>query len=665
MNSARKDGLVLRHWKREGDAAPNVAGLPVTPADSNAASEMDTDDRPAANIEDSRAAKWNVRIDRPRYSAEEYDTHLKNADWSKEETDYLVDLAIEFDLRWVVIIDRYDFRPQPKSEPSEDAMAIDTPTPHPKPRTMEDLKSRYYAVAAKCMALRTPLSSMNPTEFEEHEKMTKFDPRKETVRKQYVEKLFLRTPEEAHEEELLLKELSRIVLNQEKLYEDRRALYDRLEAPRAINPAAAHASTTVYQSSQGLQQLMQTMMQSQRLRDAEKREKRRSALGVDTETANSHSSSAADLRTGGGGGGGGGRSSMGSASAGGGGGHEKRQPHPTPQHRHFNQAERVRFGISYPQERLTSGVQFRHERVVKASQAKSAVQTTRINDALAELGIPSRLLMPTNRVVTEYERLVEGVKQLVEIRKMREKVDGEIKIWEAQRRLANGDGADEVDDQTAGESAATNAQSEQAKDEGASKEAEPKEGENGEDASKVENKEDDDEEEADEAARTKAEEKVEDEDETEHLENSRLEVEEDVKDEDEDGDGEGSNASQAVEEEDEDEEDDDDEEEEGEGEAEAEAEGEDEEQSDDEDDDDEGENEDERAEVEKDGNAVNSSENQVDDNNEDGENEDPEAEANEANEPDDGSSTRARSMRKRSASVISAVSNKSTKRQKK
>ena len=662
MNSARKDGLVLRHWKREGDAAPNVAGLPVTPADSNAASEMDTDDRPAANIEDSRAAKWNVKIDRPRHSAEEYDTHLKNADWSKEETDYLVDLAIEFDLRWVVIIDRYDFRPKPNSsDPSDDAMAIDAPTPQPKPRTMEDLKSRYYAVAAKCMALRTPLSSMNPTEFEEHEKMTKFDPKKETVRKQYVEKLFLRTPEEAHEEDLLLKELSRIVLNQEKLYEDRRALYDRLEAPRAINPAAAHASTTVYQSSQGLQQLMQTMMQSQRLRDAEKREKRRSALGVDTETANSHSS-AADLRTGGGGGG---RSSIGSASAGG-GGHEKRQPHPTPQHRHFTQAERVRFGISYPQERLTSGVQFRHERVVKASQAKSAVQTTRINDALAELGIPSRLLMPTNRVVAEYERLVEGVKQLVEIRKMREKVDGEIKIWEAQRRLANGDGADEVDDQTAGENAATNAHSEQPKDEGVNKEAEPKEAEPGENASKVESKEDDDDEEAAENARTKAEEKAENEDETERLENSRVEVEEDVKDEDEDEDGEGSNASQVVEEEedeDEDEEEEDEEEEEGKGEG--GAEGDDEEQSDDDDDDDEGENEDERAEVDKDGQAIDGSENQVDDSNEDDENEDRETGANDPNEADDGSSTRARSMRKRSASVISTVSNKSTKRQKK
>lgn len=657
MNSARKDGLVLRHWKREGDAAPNVAALPVTPADSNAASEMDTDDRPAPNIEDSRAAKWNVKIDRPRYSVEEYDTHLKNDDWSKEETDYLVDLAIDYDLRWVVIIDRYDCQPPPKSsEPSEDAMAIDHPTPQPKPRTMEDLKARYYAIAAKCMALRTPLSSMNPTEFEEHEKMLKFDPNKETLRKQYVEKLFFRTPEEAHEEELLLKELSRIVLNQEKLFEDRKALHDRLEAPRSINQAAAHASTTVYQSSQGLQQLMQTMMQSQRLREAEKREKRRSALGVDTETANSQS--AADLRTGGG------RGSMGSASAG--GGHDKRQPHPTPQHRPFSQAERVRFGISYPQERLTSGVQFRHERVVKASQAKSAVQTSRINDALAELGIPPRLLMPTNRVVTEYERLVEGVKQLVEIRKMREKVDGEIKIWEAQRRLANGDDADEGDDQTAGENAATNAQGEPSKDEEVDKEPKIKESEHGDDASKVESKEEDEEEEADEGTRNDAEEKVEEEDETEHLEDSRAEAEEDVKDEDEDEDGEASNASPVVEEE-EDEEDDDDDDDEEEGEGEAEGEGEDEEQSED-DDEDQGENEDEdeRAEVEKDGDAVNSSENQVDDSNEEGENEDAEAAgANEANEPDDGSATRARSMQKRSASVISAVSNKSTKRQKK
>ena len=115
MNSARKDGLILRHWRREGEVSSNASGLPVTPADSNAASEMDTDDRGTSTIEDSRAAKWNVKIARPQYSAEEYETHLKNSDWSKEETDYLMVLATDFDLRWVVIGDRYDYKPSAPS----------------------------------------------------------------------------------------------------------------------------------------------------------------------------------------------------------------------------------------------------------------------------------------------------------------------------------------------------------------------------------------------------------------------------------------------------------------------------------------------------------------------------------------------------------------------
>ncbi|KAG8528085.1 uncharacterized protein KY384_007001 [Bacidia gigantensis] len=436
MNSARKDGFILRHWRREGEAPTNVTGLPATPADSNAASEMDTDDKGTSGIEDSRWTKYNVKVARPQYSQEEYVTHLKNEDWSKEETDYLLDLATDFDLRWVIVGDRYEYisSTSPQDQTSG-TVEVDQPEPQAKSRTTEDLKARYYTVAAKCMTLRTPLSSMNPTEFDTHEKMTKYEPKREALRKQYAEKLFRRSPEEAHEEELLLKELSRIVINQEKLYQDRKALYDRLEAPRPINPAAAHASTTVYQSSQGLHQLMQSMMQQQRIRETERREKRRATLGIDTENANSQN--ALDGRAQ--------RGSIGSAST----MHDKRQSHPTPQHRPLTHSERAKFGVSYPQERLTSGVQFRHERVVKASQAKSAVQTSRINDALAELGIPPRLSMPTAKVVTEYERLIEGVKTLVEVRKLKEKVEGEIKIWEHQKMLADGGGEDILMEQAA------------------------------------------------------------------------------------------------------------------------------------------------------------------------------------------------------------------------
>ena len=443
MNSARKDGLILQHWRREGESSIISAGLPVTPADSNAASEMDTDDKTTTGIQDSMAVKWNVKVERPRYSDEEYETYFKSDQWSRQETDYLVDLVIDLDLRWPVIGDRYAWEPAAAPRPDPDSMEVDTQeTPAPT-RTTEDLKARYYKVAAKCLELRTPLSSMNPNEFDTHEKMTKFDPERETYRKKYAERLLLRTQEETNEEERLLKELQRIVNDQEKLLEDRKSLYDRLEAPRPINSAAAQASTTIYQSSQGLNQLMQSMMQTQRLRASEQREKRRSAaLGIDTENANAHGIGDGRAQ----------RSSHGSAFP----GHEKRQSHPMPQHRQLTHAERTKFGVSYPQERLVSGVMFRHERVVKASQAKSAVQTSRIGDALAELGIPARLVMPTARVVTEYERLVESVKNLVEVRKMREKVDGEIRVFEAQKELVDGDGAASQLDEMPGTDHSTN-----------------------------------------------------------------------------------------------------------------------------------------------------------------------------------------------------------------
>ena len=30
--------------------------------------------------------KYNVKVDRPQYTDEQYETHLKSEDWSKEET---------------------------------------------------------------------------------------------------------------------------------------------------------------------------------------------------------------------------------------------------------------------------------------------------------------------------------------------------------------------------------------------------------------------------------------------------------------------------------------------------------------------------------------------------------------------------------------------------
>ena len=411
-NSARKDGLILRHWRRKGDVVNGGSAMPVTPADSNAASEMEQDDKATPAVPDSYWAKYNVKVERPQYTDEQYETHLKSEYWSKEETDYLVDLATEFDLRWVVISDRYDYSPSEKPKTDEDSMAV---TLQAKPRTQEDMKARYYDVAAKTMVLHNPLSSMSSSEFDAHEKMTKYDPIRETQRKRYAEQLMHRTKEEKDEEEYLLRELSRIVSSQEKLSQERKALYDRLEAAPSSTRADSY-STTMYQTSQGLTQLMQNLLTQNKNKELEKKEKRRSLL-EGGETAGPSSFHPMDRSQ---------RQSLSGPS------HGQRLSDATGR-RPLTQQEQKKYGVTHPNERLTGGIQFRHERITKAGQAKSGVQTSRIGAALTELKIPPRLVMPTAKVVTEYERLIESIKHLLEVRKVSEKIEGEIKVLVAQK----------------------------------------------------------------------------------------------------------------------------------------------------------------------------------------------------------------------------------------
>ncbi|CAI0386279.1 unnamed protein product [Linum tenue] len=96
-NSARKDTLQLYHWVRV------VNGVPPTG--------------------DYSFAKYNKSIEVTKYTDEEYAQHLTDPSWTKQETDQLFDLCEQFDLRFVIIADRF-----------------------PSSRTMEELKDRYYSV---------------------------------------------------------------------------------------------------------------------------------------------------------------------------------------------------------------------------------------------------------------------------------------------------------------------------------------------------------------------------------------------------------------------------------------------------------------------------------------------------------------------------------------
>nr|CAI9706576.1 unnamed protein product [Rangifer tarandus platyrhynchus] len=118
-------------------------------------------------------SKKTVQV--PVYSEQEYQLYLHDDAWTKAETDHLFDLSRRFDLRFVVIHDRYDHQQFKK-------------------RSVEDLKERYYHICAKLANVR----AMPGTEL----KIPVFDAGHERRRKEQLERLYNRTPEQVAEEEL-------------------------------------------------------------------------------------------------------------------------------------------------------------------------------------------------------------------------------------------------------------------------------------------------------------------------------------------------------------------------------------------------------------------------------------------------------------------------------
>lgn len=159
LNPARKDHLQLFHWRRVADPNEPPKEYPF--------------------------AKLNTRIDNhiPKYDEKEYNMLLLCDQWTKEETDYLLDMCTRFDLRFVVIHDRWDRRRFPVA------------------RTVEDFKERYYFVYNQLAKARA---------FMEPPKCKEYDAQHERKRKQQLTNLFNRTQEQIEEEENLVSELKKI-----------------------------------------------------------------------------------------------------------------------------------------------------------------------------------------------------------------------------------------------------------------------------------------------------------------------------------------------------------------------------------------------------------------------------------------------------------------------
>lgn len=369
----------MRHWARK-----EVAVGTAQAQEQGEKMEVDGEGEAAKKEELYPFAKFDVKPNVPVYDDVEYATAMEDPDWSREETDYLYELCREYDLRWVIITDRYSF-------------------PNGKARSMEDLKARYYHSYRNLLAHRTPVSTMTHAEQTLYNSLN-FDKDKETHRKKLAAVLLDRTPEEIAEEEYLISELKRIIASKDRMLEERNEIFARLEAPNHVGSIAA------YQGSAGLAQLAQMMLNN------DKNKKRKSiAAGMGTPTSESAPASSMAARD------------------------KKAVVAPnTPTLKRLSSEDETRLGISH-HEKLSQGVSVRSSKIgtVKGSHQQ------KLYAMMTELQIPQTLTMPTAKTVARMDQLIAACVNLIDVRKALDKVEQEVRVERARLKALEETGEEE------------------------------------------------------------------------------------------------------------------------------------------------------------------------------------------------------------------------------
>jgi DNA methyltransferase 1-associated protein 1 len=342
-----------------------------------------------ASTETPSFTKYNVEPEVPSFTGPQYEEHLKHKDWTYEETNYLIDTYKECNGKWAVIIDRYD-RPE---------------------RSMEDLKARFYYVSAQMLQLETPIQSMTAPQYKMYETLKNFNPTHETSRKRLAEGHLQRKKDEVDEEAVLLAELQRIMANQESLDNLREDLRRRLDYPKA------NTNSYQYSTSQALHTLWQQLVNADRQRKTQRLRvgTAQSATSIETPSGAGQTSAPGRLRE-----------SNASTAA-----HE---PEPSTSSTKLSAKDKLRFGVTEvgPGEKLPSGVSFASDKLSKPRIAKSSVQSEKIAAILAHVQVPELIALPTAPVIEAFESLMGKLHVLLDMRKVAEKEEQELKVREAE-----------------------------------------------------------------------------------------------------------------------------------------------------------------------------------------------------------------------------------------
>lgn len=401
QNQARDDGLVLNHWVRGGELTQN-------------------DQYPFAAL--------NTQISFPSMAQDDYDAlKLDTPGWTLDETKYLMDLCSEWDLRWPVIYDRWEWQsaddatddvdvemedaPKIKEEDAEGKDDKNDKDEKPKEekrsgreRSIEDLKERFYMVVAAMSKFpdKYAAEGYNLTSI-------KFPRDMEIKRKQYLERLLARSPAEIAEEEALILKSRKLELSAAKMLQERQELLKLLDAPQPSSSVAQ------FQTSQGLAHLTATLNDKSKkggkptkdgsvgpqvperagsVEKTTKKEDVKEAKKATKEDKKAATTIAAAIS------------------------------------KKLTTKEEAAYGISY-HDKLTAGVYLRSSKV---TTFKPTIQT-KIVAALQDIGIPSKPVMPTAKVCAKFESIQHSMSVLLETKRAADKLETEIRLLRGQKQL--------------------------------------------------------------------------------------------------------------------------------------------------------------------------------------------------------------------------------------
>ncbi|GAA6022548.1 hypothetical protein JCM11491_005596 [Sporobolomyces phaffii] len=389
-----RDKLVLRHWVK--DVAKDYRdGTP-----------------------DAKFSKFNTTSQPFSYTDDEYDQWLKADQWSKPETDHLFDLAREYDLRFIVMADRWQLAPE---------------------RSVDALKDRYYSIC-RTLAERRPdpsITSVTTTTSdvaaaaEDKERLDKqrhetvqsfaFDLAREVERKNYLRSLLARTPQQIAEEDFLYVESRRIEQNYHRVATERHELLRLLGQREGVGINAPLGDGAIISIA---------------------------ANGTTLKAA-------AVAGAGGVGGAGSAAAAIGPAGA---GGHSKKKMHgwefegngnglpegwagegskrkATAAQDAANCIERHPApSVSAPKSNMWPSVALRSSRI---QPVKSGV-AQKVSVALAELGLSTQLMMPTKANLDKLDEVHASLSQMVEVKKAVDRIQQEIRTVRKKKDLLLG-----------------------------------------------------------------------------------------------------------------------------------------------------------------------------------------------------------------------------------